>query len=279
MAAITRFISLVDKMPSHTHNFTTIVCKLFVAMVMTAVGGLSAHANDGVSGLEINELVKSTLAVNGMNSTPRLNPDREFLPCENDLTVEKMFGGWSTVKVKCAGKNGWQTMVRTGFISDTRGSRGSSAPIPASLASVSERNVAPAKPRKKEFVTIMTLGRSMSRGETITPDDVVPMDFEKHSVASAFFNANDVIGRRLKTRLSAHKAILSHHLLPNWMVEEKDEVNIISQTGGIIVAMVGFATENGQYGDWVKVENASSGKIVIGQVTGEKKITIKTNIR
>ena len=139
--------------------------------------------------------------------------------------------------------------------------------------------MAPAKPRKKEFVTIMTLGRSMSRGETITPDDVVPMDFEKHSVASAFFNANDVIGRRLKTRLSAHKAILSHHLLPNWMVEEKDEVNIISQTGGIIVAMVGFATENGQYGDWVKVENASSGKIVIGQVTGEKKITIKTNIR
>ena len=49
---------------------------------------------------------------------------------------------------------------------------------------------------------------------------------------------------------------------------------ISSYTGGISVDMIGYALENGQIGEWIGVENASSGKMVRGKVTGEKKVTV-----
>ena len=45
--------------------------------------------------------------------------------------------------------------------------------------------------------------------------------------------------------------------MSKWLVEEDDEVVIQNQTGGISVDMVGLALENGQYGEWIKVQNVS----------------------
>ena len=56
------------------------------------------------------------------------------------------------------------------------------------------------------------------------------------------------------------------------MVEEVGEVVIFGSAGGISVDMLGFARENGQIGDWIKVENASSGKTIRAKVIGEKKL-------
>ena len=43
------------------------------------------------------------------------------------------------------------------------------------------------------------------------------------------------------------------------------------------VDMVGFALENGQFGDWIQVQNASSGKTVMAEVIGEKVAVIAKN--
>ena len=51
---------------------------------------------------------------------------------------------------------------------------------------------------------------------------------------------------------------------------------ISSYAGGISVDMVGYALENGQIGEWIGVENASSGKMVRGKITGEKKVSVIT---
>ena len=45
---------------------------------------------------------------------------------------------------------------------------------------------------------------------------------------------------------------------------------ISSSAGGIGVDMVGFALEDGQFGEWIGVENASSGKTIHGKIIGEK---------
>ena len=38
--------------------------------------------------------------------------------------------------------------------------------------------------------------------------------------------------------------------------------------------MVGIAFENGQFGEWIGVENVSSGKMVHGKIIGEKKVAV-----
>ena len=90
----------------------------------------------------------------------------------------------------------------------------------------------------------------------------------------AFFDPADVIGRRVKIGVGVNQPLMVRHLYPDFLVEEGNEVLISSSAGGISVDMVGYALENGKIGEWIGVENASSGKMVRGKITGEKKVTV-----
>ena len=121
---------------------------------------------------------------------------------------------------------------------------------------------------------VVMLTRSMARGDVITPDDVTLLPVPARNVSGVFFAAADVIGRRMKTPLSARRPLQTRHLMPAFMIEEESEVLISSGAGGISVDMVGYALENGQFGDWIKVQNASSGKTVMAKVIDEKKVVV-----
>jgi len=94
------------------------------------------------------------------------------------------------------------------------------------------------------------------------------------NVSGVFFAAGDVVGRRMKGSLSANRPLQSRHLQPSFMIEEESEVLIVSQAGGISVDMVGYALENGQFGDWIRVQNAGSGKTIMAKVVDEKKVAV-----
>ena len=68
------------------------------------------------------------------------------------------------------------------------------------------------------------------------------------------------------------------HLQPDWMVQAKQTVSVVNNTGGIQVTTAGIALENGRLGDLVKVKNLSSNSILHGFVAGTKKISIGTKI-
>lgn len=104
--------------------------------------------------------------------------------------------------------------------------------------------------------------------------DVVLLPVPARNVSGGFFAAADVIGRRMKTPLSARRPLQTRHLMPSFMIEEESKVLITSQAGGISVDMVGYALENGQFGDWIEVQNASSGKTVMAKVIDEKKVVV-----
>lgn len=261
--------------------FTSLEVRALVRLmviVFMALGAPAATANAApdLTGADLNFLIRSTLAAKGINAEPRLNADRPFLKCDKSIQVESMFGGWQTVRVKCT--DSWQIMVRTG-VKPTQFNASSRNPSLSGIAPVVTPIATSKATEKTDFITVMALSRSMSRGEMVTPDDVVPMQVEAHKVSGIFFNATDVIGRKLKRNVSARKPIKAYHLRPRWLVEEDDEVTIQSEGGAIKVAMVGLALENGQFGDWVKVQNMSSGLIVSGKITGVKKITIRPKMR
>jgi flagella basal body P-ring formation protein FlgA len=57
-------------------------------------------------------------------------------------------------------------------------------------------------------------------------------------------------------------------------VTEGAEVIITSKAGLVKVDVVGLAMEDGQFGEWIKVRNASSGQAVFAKVISEKKVAV-----
>ena len=232
-----------------------------------------------ITGEYINEIVTQFLSVKGIEATPSLNPDRLFRKCEGDLTVNPMFGNYQTVRVECEHTAGWRVAVRTKIKTATPDITASKRKRNAQTTSRTSRNIV-AKPSKKmETARVVTLTRSMTRGDIITSDDVAFIDVSMREVVGVFFDHDDVIGRRLKTSVSARKPVFARQLQPHWMVEKDQEVTLVNQYGAVAVSMLGYALENGQFGEWIKVKNANSDRIVHGQIINSKKIATGTNIR
>ena len=257
---------------------------LFVAVMFTAlVAGAAGASTTELNGSDISRLIVDRMASQGLNAVPSIKPDRLFPPCDSKPEIEPMFGGWTTVAVRCATGSGWRFMIRTNLTS-----RPALVPIrdfkPGlgvnGLAKVQAIELAVARSEMATAVVdeieVVALARSVSRNDMIAADDLLMVAISERNALGAFFDPADVIGRRVKIGVGVNQPLMARHLHPDYLVEEGNEVLISSYAGGISVDMVGYALDNGQFGEWIGVENASSGKRVHAKITGEKKVTVIT---
>ena len=233
------------------------------------------------SGADISRLITEKLAGQGLDGAPSIKAERLFPVCEDTPEIEPMFGGWNSVAVRCKAGSGWRFIIRTNLSSRA-------APVPI-------RDFRPHADRKSgtdgtgieravagvgapqvvvDEIEVVALARSVSRNDMIGAADLVMVPVSQRNAMGAFFTPADVVGRRMKMGLGANQPVMARHLQPDYLVEEGNEVLISSYAGGISVDMVGYALENGQIGEWIGVENASSGKTVRGKITGEKKVRV-----
>ena len=252
---------------------------LITTVVMVA-GGQGAGAKDAniVSplGADISRLIIASLADQGLEGTPEIDDDRVFPVCDSTPEIEPMFGGWNTVAVRCTGETAWRFAIRTNLnsrpapvpVRDFRPNQSATGPIERVVA----RSVNPRA--GMEEVEVVALARSVSRNDIIADSDLVMIAIPARNVIGAFLEPTGIVGRRMKTSLSAHKPLMVRHLHPDYLVEEGQEVLISSSAGGISVDMIGYALENGQFGEWIGVENAGSGKTVRAKIVGEKKVRV-----
>ena len=119
--------------------------------------------------------------------------------------------------------------------------------------------------------------RPVSRGDFLASEDLGLQTLSR-SGGSGFTNIEELVGRRAKKSLRAGLVLHDRHLQPDWMVQAKQSVSVVNNTGGIQVTTAGIALENGRLGDLVKVKNLSSNSILHGFVAGTKKISIGTKI-
>ena len=275
-----RFISLAARLPLGL--FAVLLC-------LAGIKQASASAPTPIIGADINKLVAETMLAKGLNGAPRLSKSRKFLACKNGMSVEPMFGTWKTVKVSCNDEGSWTLMVRTHLRTKVKTTKkakampkkptvGSDKPKVKAKRTL-EASVKVVKRQKQiETMSILALGRSMSRGDVIMPRDIITITVPVNAASGVFFNPEDIVGRKLKSSVTAKKPIQARHLKPKWLVEEDDEVVIQNQAGGISVNMVGLALENGQYGEWIKVQNVSSGIVIVGQIKNKKIISTNAKI-
>jgi len=251
------------------------------AGVAAILAGQAALADQRLTGAEVAQLITDRLAEVYLEGKPALAPTRQFPTCGGEVTVAPLFGGWNTVSVRCDVDGGWRFAIRTNLtttpapvpVAEFNADLWNKGPISALADAGAGTTQVPPSGAFDELDVVM-LTRSLARGDVITPDDVALRPVPARNVSSVFFAPADVVGRRMKTPLSARRPLQTRHLMPAFMIEEDSKVLITSRAGGISVDMVGYALENGQFGDWIEVQNANSGKTVMAKVIDEKKVVV-----
>jgi flagella basal body P-ring formation protein FlgA len=248
-----------------------------VMWMMASVAGPSALAA-GLTGDEVTVLITERLTAENLQAAPIISPNRIFPDCAGKVEILPMFGSWHTVNVACNSSSGWRFAIRAN-VSSATSARASDWRSGGSADSVSISRLVTGKDTtsKRDSATsvqVFALKRSVSKGDIITADDLLLVEVAGRNAIGMFKGDDDLVGRRLKSSLTAGKPVRTRHLEPDYMVVKDAEVIITSKAGVVNVDVVGIALEDGQFGEWIKVENASSGQSVFAKVISEKKVAV-----
>ncbi len=243
----TRFSSLAVK----------VMATLGLGLALPAIA-----AEQPLTGADIGRAITAVLSRHKITGSPQINPAEIHNPCPGGVTVAPLFSNWKTVKVTCPQDPQWRHLVRV-ELDQPRGK----------IATQSPKNRKIKSADKPGSLTALALNRSVVKGEMIMAEDVIEVSISAQQNYGVFHSADDVIGRQVRTPITAKNPIKSRQLEPRYLVEEKKPVLIAYSLNGIYVEMSGISLQNGQSGETVKVENLSSGKTIIGKVIGLRKIS------
>ena len=246
-------------------------------LIMTSVAASPATAAS-LTGDEVTVLITERLASENLQASPVIASNRIFPDCAGQIEILPMFGSWHTVNVACSSKSGWRFAIRANIDNGTSARAsdwrsGGSAESTSISGLVTSKK--PATHQKSAVsVQVVALNRSVRKGDIITAEDIALVKVAERNAIGAFKGDDDLVGRRLKSSLTAGKPVRTRHLEPDYMVTKDAEVIISSKAGVVNVDVVGIALEDGQFGEWIKVQNASSGQSVFAKVISEKKVTV-----
>ena len=255
-----------------------------VFLVVSTICGLAytsaACASDRISGAQIKQRINSFLAAKNLAGEPAISENRLFPACESEVSVRPMFGGMKTVELSCPDPGGFKIAVRTNAVS--HGSRGpltgdanrNTAKL-MSLTELKDETFGEDRP-KNAGEKYLAMARSVQKGQILSRDDVVLKVAKAKNRTGYFSKINDVVGRKVKKKLSVNQIILSRHLEIDWDIRKGQKIIIQSTSGPVVVVSSGISQGNAQVGELLQVQNQHSGKLVEGIVVSRKKIKVLT---
>ncbi|WP_439143582.1 flagellar basal body P-ring formation chaperone FlgA [Planktotalea sp.] len=231
-------------------------CKTFVlgiaAYFLIMVGSSSAQLRI-VDGAQVRDAIVARLAAAGEQAAPKLLPQKQFYPCDVPLEVKPSFGSWRSVDVICTSPAKWKISVRAQV-------KGHEVNMPVKVSLPKSQAV--------------YLKQPMRKGDRLKPDDVELRPIERLSSESVYDSLDQVVGRMLGQSLTPSIAVMPRHLMRELSVQEDDILSMHIIRGGIEIISSGVALEPGQLGDTIRVENLSSETVLVGRISGEKKVEI-----
>ena len=253
---------------------------LMVVAVCESSHTFAAVATDRISGAQMKQRINSFLAAQNLAGKPAISEARLFPACDSDVSVRPMFGGMKTVELFCPDPGGFKIAVRTNAVS--HGSRGpltgdanrNTAKL-MSLTELKDETFGEDRP-KNAGEKYLAMARSVQKGQILSRDDVVLKVAKAKNRTGYFSKINDVVGRKVKKKLSVNQIILSRHLEIDWDIRKGQKIIIQSTSGPVVVVSSGISQGNAQVGELLQVQNQHSGKLVEGIVVSRKKIKVLT---
>lgn len=239
--------SLTTSISSKMHHLWTIIFGLVVFPLM------AASEPRVVNGEDVRQAIVERLTEAGEHAAPNVLAEKQFYICDQPLEVQPAFGGWRSVSVQCPSPVAWEILVRAQV-------KNAGRPDAPSGGVVTARAV--------------FLNRPLRRGDRIQSGDVELRPIDPLSSGSIFADPENVIGRVLAQSITTRVPLMPRHLQREWAVEAEDALSLVILRGGIQVVSAGVALEAGQFGDTIRVSNATSGMELMGKVVGDKKVEI-----
>lgn len=122
---------------------------------------------------------------------------------------------------------------------------------------------------------VLVLSRSAQRGETL---DRSLLSLQERDVGSLPFgyltDLGQIQGQLLRRAASAGSVLTPELVEAPRLVRRGDLVTVTARTGGIEIRTQGKAMRDGVRGERIPVENASSRRVVEGQVTGSGQVEV-----
>jgi flagella basal body P-ring formation protein FlgA len=126
-----------------------------------------------------------------------------------------------------------------------------------------------------ETIEVVTLARTISRGETIRESDILVERLPRADVQTdAITRADLVIQQAARRALRAGQTLRAADLMKPQIVSRDDSVTIIFKTATITLTLRGKAMGNGAEGEMISVLNPTSKRVVQATVTAPGVVTV-----
>jgi len=125
------------------------------------------------------------------------------------------------------------------------------------------------------FKKVLVASRRIKRGEMLNPGNLIMVRRQLSANAKdAIDNPAEAVGMIAARNISVQGVIKQKYLTLPLIVKNREVVKLIFQTGGLNVQTMAVARENGSLGDYVRVQNVDSKKIIYGRVVGVRQVSV-----
>lgn len=124
-------------------------------------------------------------------------------------------------------------------------------------------------------IHVWALKSPQAAGARLTAGDVVAETRLVSGLAVGYVTDAAQLSRStLRHPLPAGAVLESQDLLPDFMVRQGEQVTLVAAADGIQVRAAGLALQDGRYGALIRVQNASSAKVVQGIVARDRVVDV-----
>lgn len=125
------------------------------------------------------------------------------------------------------------------------------------------------------FKKVLVASRKIKRGEMLNPGNLIMVRRQLSANAKdAIDNPAEAVGLVAARNIPSQRVIKKKYLTPPLIVKNREVVKLIFQFGGLNVQTLAIARENGSLGDYVRVQNVDSKKVVYGRVVGVRQVSV-----
>jgi len=127
----------------------------------------------------------------------------------------------------------------------------------------------------REFKQLPVFVFSANKGHKITEDMLVLRRVSASSVLRDSLPLEECVGRVLSANVKAGEVCTLSKTLKELLLRKKEPVEVVYESGRLTVKMLGESLSDAGIGDIVMVKNLSSGRIVQGVLSKDKKVLIQ----
>lgn len=139
---------------------------------------------------------------------------------------------------------------------------------------VKERSVYVAFKVYKKKVLYM-LHQTLKRGDVVKEEDVAEKEAYLTGSVAYPSSRSEVVGRKVRKDLQAGTVLTPQVLEEQILVKSGDVVSIVAENQRLVVNANGKALDRGKLGETIRVKNMTSGKEILGRVTGSNTVTVE----